>query len=1037
MPARQTCEECGAELPANAPQELCLRCLADVATSGLEPPGAAPGSKAEKAGRFGDYELVEEIARGGMGAVYRARQISLNRVVAVKLLLFGKFASNEFVQRFQTEAQAAASLQHPNIVAIHEIGVCEGQHYFSMDYVAGKNLADLVREHPLPAKRAAGYVRTIAEAVHHAHQRGILHRDLKPSNVLIDGSDQPRITDFGLAKQLTGDSELTTTGQVLGSPNYMSPEQASPERGEVGPASDVYSLGALLYHLLTGRAPFLAETLEDTLLQLLNRDPVAPRLLNPGIPRDLETICLKCLEKNPQRRYESALALADDLRRFLDGQPVVARPASPPEKLWRWSRRKPALAALGVILSVVAIGVTWSAIHLRRMQEEIRKNLYAAEMNLALRDFLEGNTVQALDRLQQQIPAGRQTDLRGFEWRYLARQCRGNYSQSLPVRGQIVGQLQFSPNGKLVATYAWDENQTLRVWNLETQQLQFTNENVTSFGGFSGDGQFVVVSREDESVQLLQAETGATNRTISDAGVVVAASAMSQSAVTVSSDQVLKVWELTNGQSRCSLPNFSRDKLATGWGYPFALSPDGKILAMVERDPSPLNPDVAIRFWDVTTQKELPLLEMKRRVYCLEFSPDGKVLAVGDEDGKVTLCNLASRENSVTFKAHDFPVRCLAFSPDGRTFATGSSDVRSIRLWEVATGLAIQKTFSGQIGDVWSLAFSPDGKQLASGTRDGPVRIWSLAESEVGEIIGAQLHAHDYGNFIFSPDSQWMAAGCADHTVKVWSVATLQLKSVLTNATYVVAFSSDGQRLLVSNEGGIPRWRNVDGPTEQRLPSYTGKVESMIAVDLTPQRDMAALGLTNGWIQLWEIESGRPVGAPWAAHIGSVRSLAFSPRGDLVASGGMDKTVKVWDAKTGRLLGESSEHRGNICAVAISPSGQILASGCGAETIKLWDVNRVSEGSVVSISHHKSVVRTLAFSPNGQTLASGSEDNTVKLWRLDLGRTRLDLREVASFQHKDHVRLVVFSPDGNTLATVTDHGSLRLFRTVPQPEYPQ
>jgi serine/threonine protein kinase len=288
---------------------------------------------------FGDYELLEEIARGGMGIVYRARHASLDRIVAVKMLLFGPLSSPEFVKRFRAEASAAASLLHPNIVAIHEVGVHQGQQYFAMDYVEGQSLAKLLANGPLPARRATSYLKTIAEAIHYAHERGILHRDLKPSNVLIDANDQPRVTDFGLARRLEGDSELTVTGQVLGSPNYMPPEQAVGRRGKVSRRSDVYSLGAMLYHLMTGRPPFVGEALTDTLEQVLNSEPVSPRLLNPSVPRDLETICLKCLEKETDKRYATAQALADELGRFLNSEPVHARPITRVEHAWRWCRR--------------------------------------------------------------------------------------------------------------------------------------------------------------------------------------------------------------------------------------------------------------------------------------------------------------------------------------------------------------------------------------------------------------------------------------------------------------------------------------------------------------------------------------------------------------------------------------------------------------------------------------------------------------------------------------------------------------------------
>jgi ankyrin repeat protein/tRNA A-37 threonylcarbamoyl transferase component Bud32 len=273
---------------------------------------------------FGDYELIDEIARGGMGVVYKARQISLNRTVAVKMILTGRRPMAVEVNRFRASTRAAAGLQHPNIVPIYEIGEQDGHDYFSMEFVEGPNLAQVVRDNPLPAARAANYVRTIAEAVHYAHERGILHRDLKPSNILLDPLDQPRVTDFGLAKNLSSDPELTEAGQVLGAPSFIPPEQAAGLTEEVGRHSDVYALGGILYYLLTGHPPFAAETPMATLARVMHHDPVAPRKLNANIPKNLENICLKCLEKRPQRRYPTAKDLADELGRFQRNEPIQA-----------------------------------------------------------------------------------------------------------------------------------------------------------------------------------------------------------------------------------------------------------------------------------------------------------------------------------------------------------------------------------------------------------------------------------------------------------------------------------------------------------------------------------------------------------------------------------------------------------------------------------------------------------------------------------------------------------------------------------------
>jgi len=299
------CDECHGELPGDAPQGLCPTCLLKLAGAELRISVRRLATEVETSGfrpeprRLGDYEVLEEIGHGGMGTVYKARQLRLDRVVALKLLPFGQYSRLDLLQRFRSEATAAAALQHPNIVAVHDVGEHEGQPYYSMDYVQGRTLADIVSAGPLPVKRAASYLKTIAEAVHYAHQRGILHRDLKPANVLIDEQDQPRITDFGLAKRLsesqasTLDPQLTLSGQVLGSPNYLPPEQAEPKRGAVGPPTDVYGLGAILYHLVTGRPPFQAESLTTLLRQVMEVEPVSPRSLNPSISTDQETICLR------------------------------------------------------------------------------------------------------------------------------------------------------------------------------------------------------------------------------------------------------------------------------------------------------------------------------------------------------------------------------------------------------------------------------------------------------------------------------------------------------------------------------------------------------------------------------------------------------------------------------------------------------------------------------------------------------------------------------------------------------------------------
>ncbi len=341
---------CGRHLPPGVPDGLCPRCLLRAGIQELDPTFNEPNAQPKDLLNirfFGDYELFGEIGRGGMGVVYKARQLGTQRIVALKFLSGGALASRDAVHRFHTEARAAALLEHPGIVPIHEAGMHDGHYFLAMRFVGGGSLADLAKRGPLPPRRVAEIMMGIAAAVQFAHARGVLHRDLKPGNILLEEAGAPLVSDFGLAILLETDDQLTFSSTLLGTVNYIAPEQAAGGVGAITTAADIYGLGAILYELLAGTPPFLRATIAETLRALHEEDPVPPSKIASGkepIPPDLETICLKCLEKQPSRRYATAQEVADDLNRFLADEPVHARPVGAPEKLRRWCRRKPALA---------------------------------------------------------------------------------------------------------------------------------------------------------------------------------------------------------------------------------------------------------------------------------------------------------------------------------------------------------------------------------------------------------------------------------------------------------------------------------------------------------------------------------------------------------------------------------------------------------------------------------------------------------------------------------------------------------------------
>jgi len=1032
------CIECGSALTAGMLGNRCPRCLVQLAldtsadqAAPAETPPPVEGPL-DRGRSFGDYQLLEEIARGGMGVVWKARQKSLNRTVALKVMLSGQFASPQVVQRFHTEAEVVANLQHPNIVTIHEVGEHEGQPYFSMDFVEGRTLAVLVREKPLPAKRAAGYLKAIAEAVHYAHQHGVLHRDLKPSNVLIDASDQPRITDFGLAKRLSGDSELTLTGQVLGSPNYLSPEQASGRQTEVGPASDVYALGAMLYHLVSGRPPFQADALTTLLRQVIETEPVAPRLLNASIPRDLETICLKCLEKDRLRRYATAQELADELGRFLCGEPILARPVSRPEKVWRWCRRKPALAtALGAMVLVAAVGFVgvvsqWRRVEVQRdaaVQARIRADQERYDAAISEAQLLIEH--HRFDRAREILARKEQESYRGWEWGWLQRLC--NLDLMTIAHSTPVMCVAFSPDGRHLftgskdmagrlfeveagrqvqefrghrsqifrAVFSLDGNRlltagsdgTARIWDLATAQplLVLTNGDWVYDAVFSPNDELIATAAGVKGVKLWDAKSGAALPLSAYHEQPVQsvsfrpdgrrlAYAEGPALFEEDAEATVRVLDLRSGEHRSFKTH--RRSIRT-----IRFSPDGKLLATAGYDGT-------ARLWDAETGAEVRPLQAafgQETIFDLEFSPDGQWLAVagvGWSFPRAQIFEVSSGRLVQTLGGHSIGVPCIAFSWSGTRLATAGYD-RAARVWSAAT-LPEYVSLEGHDQTVWTIAFSPDGRRLASGSLDQTARLWDTERGTSRLTINVGFPVI---SLAFSPEGKRLVTVAPNHTAKVWNATDGQEMLTFsghTGTVMAVAWSANGQWILTgSKDGTAGLWNAATGARLRTVRCYTNWV---LSVAFSPDSRRFATAGRDDVVRLWETETGRSFKL-LPGHCDWVQQVAFSPDGRQLATGGADRQVRLWDVDTGRLLRTMEGHRSGISSLAFSPDGARLATaGAGADLRQIWAVDRsaliwdLRTGQrLFGLEAHRLWVVAVALSPDGRRLATGGMDNTVRI----------------------------------------------------------
>jgi WD40 repeat protein len=1006
------------------------------------------------------YEVVKELGRGGMGVVYLARQTSLGRLVALKMIRAGAGADPEEMERFRFEAEAVARLQHPNVVQVHEVGAHGGLPYFSLEYVEGGSLAQRLAGTPMEARAAAELVEVLARAVGAAHDRGILHRDLKPANVLLTADGQPKVTDFGLAKRLDGDMGRTQTGAVLGTPSYMAPEQADGRAREVGPACDVYALGAVLYECLTGRPPFRAASLRETLEQVCTRDPAAPRDLNPAVPRDLETICLKALAKEPARRYPSAAALADDLRRFLRGEPIAARRVGPTERLLLWARRRPAVAAvcaLGPLLAVlgpgavVVTGLWQRAEHERGVAQQARDDLRAARDDLqGAKDRLEvvltseqtakGKAEELARELRlsryfrnvdlahrewqadhwaraDQLLAECPEDLRGWEWHYVHRLCHAD-RLTWPAHTGGVNALAFNPDGKLLASGG--EDHVIKLWDVatgrEVRTLRGHTQRILALA-FSPDGRHLASGSVNDGAFLWEVASGKQVRVFGGGGDRLFVSRLAFSpdgqhlagatdgpaekgAVTLlggpPSVERLLIWDVTTGRPTVFFTDRSIGTRQLVYDH------EGSRLAAALTD--------KVVVWDAATGKEL--FARKKEVAepgvtCVAFSPDGKELAAAVEDGQVRLWDLAAARELVALKVHNRHCGGLAYAPDGR-LATFSED-GSVRVRNPHT-IDEPLIFRGHTDFVTAAAWGPDGKRLASASKDGTIKLWDPGQDPGGFFL-RDTWQWSGGQPIFSPDSRRLVVGDV-----VWDLPGRKvLRSPRDPAWHGpdgktgirwASFTADGRRFAGTYPGGMSRVWSTE--TWQPILDFSTPDVGYSRV-FSPDGRRLYVGILGG-VKVYDAETGKELRLISRPKL-TITSMAVSPDSRWLATGEQsvqgNGPTRLWDADSGRQEREFDD-AGNL---TFSPDGKLLGIS-GLDGVKLWDV---ATGRHVRTLHgYRPRLGVVAFSPDGRRLV-GNGGDALQLWDVETGQECLTLQGPGG--RGGRVGNPCFSPDGRLLAS--------------------